>query len=430
MERLFPASRSPRAILTLVAVGSVLGGYLVHEWVLEPLLGRSEYHPKADIIFLLVFTVALTLLGSWAYTRLWFQTLEGVHDVLTQAGLGVAMLDRHSRILWYNPATVGMFGLEKQSWIGRLVLEYPRSVGAGEVEIQLRKDLARLAAGQVVHGETEVPRTDGRRVAVSYALSPLRGRGGRLLGALAILMDITERKRMAEELRASRDNLQRLIEAIPAAVTVVETATGRPILWNAAAEHIAGAPVGLDLGPSERQHLLFPGERRVFDLQGHELPPADLPLQHALRTREGLSNQHLEIELEDGRRMVIVASTAFLDTPAGGQVVLIFQDISGLQRMQRELMAQHVQAEKLKAMLTTVATLNHEINNPLTGILGAADLLLDQPNLDETVRRHSSRIRDLALRISEQVGKLSVATRFEQRQEKGFEDYLKVETQE
>jgi PAS domain S-box-containing protein len=73
----------------------------------------------------------------------------------------------------------------------------------------LSRILERLGRGErVEHFETERTRADGRRIAISVTLSPIRDEGGRLIGASAIVRDITERRqaertaRRAEELLA------------------------------------------------------------------------------------------------------------------------------------------------------------------------------------------------------------------------------------
>lgn len=422
----FTTGRVITVVAALAGTALLLGAFLLYEQLLHVMFAHPPHSLTAHAVFLSLITAAVMWLSFWISGRMHRQTLEGVREVLTQAGVGISMMDRHGRILWYNPALARLFGEEGRSWVGHPVLEHYREHQADQAISALQKDLARVAAGQVSHNEFEITRSDGRPIALSYALSPLRGPHGNVLGALGVFVDITEHRRMAEELRASRDNLCRLLEAIPAGVTVVDATTGRPVLWNHAALHMLGSPEAREATGDEQQRFFFPAIRRVFDAQGNELSPAETLLARTLQTRLPFSHQHNVIELEDGRRLDVAASTAFLETPEGGQGVLIFQDISGIQQLHRELMVQRVQAERLEALLTTVATLNHEINNPLTGIFGSADLILMRPNLDPTVRRYTEKIFDLARRISELVRGLSTATQFERRAEKGFEEYVKV----
>ena len=59
------------------------------------------------------------------------------------------------------------------------------------------------------HFETVRRHKDGRRIDVSVTVSPILDADGRVIGASKIARDITARKRGEDELRASREQLQR-----------------------------------------------------------------------------------------------------------------------------------------------------------------------------------------------------------------------------
>jgi signal transduction histidine kinase len=65
----------------------------------------------------------------------------------------------------------------------------------------------------------------------------------------------------------------------------------------------------------------------------------------------------------------------------------------------KHFQAQMVQAEKLVSLGQLAAGAAHEINNPLTGILGYSDLLVDDPSLGERQRVIATKIRTLSRRI-------------------------------
>jgi two-component system NtrC family sensor kinase len=60
---------------------------------------------------------------------------------------------------------------------------------------------------------------------------------------------------------------------------------------------------------------------------------------------------------------------------------------------------------KLEQTAELVARIRHEINNPLTGVLGQAQLLLRE-ELDERSRKRVKTIEDLALRLRDVVAQL------------------------
>jgi len=78
------------------------------------------------------------------------------------------------------------------------------------------------------------------------------------------------------------------------------------------------------------------------------------------------------------------------------------QSVENLQRLQAQL----VQTEKLVSLGQLAAGAAHEINNPLTAILGYSDLLADDASLPEKARAISAKIRDQARRTKTLVGNL------------------------
>jgi signal transduction histidine kinase len=84
---------------------------------------------------------------------------------------------------------------------------------------------------------------------------------------------------------------------------------------------------------------------------------------------------------------------------------LLSQSERSVENLQR-LQAQIVQSEKLVSLGQLAAGAAHEINNPLTAILGFSDLLADDTTLPEKARSTASKIRDQARRTKTLVGNL------------------------
>jgi two-component system NtrC family sensor kinase len=84
---------------------------------------------------------------------------------------------------------------------------------------------------------------------------------------------------------------------------------------------------------------------------------------------------------------------------------LLARSESSIENLQR-LQAQLVQSEKLVSLGQLAAGAAHEINNPLTAILGYSDLLADDENLPERTRATAVKIREQARRTKSLVQNL------------------------
>src|SRR5215218_1049358 len=103
---------------------------------------------------------------------------------------------------------------------------------------------------------------------------------------------------------------------------------------------------------------------------------------------------------------VLAARTAHLNENKDNRLLSSFSEPYG------ELMTEHDKDEqlaqyrlKLEETAALVARIRHEINNPLTGVLGQAQLLLRE-ELSERSRKRVQTIEDLALRLRDVVAQL------------------------
>jgi PAS domain S-box-containing protein len=98
----------------------------------------------------------------------------------------------------WNAAAERIFGYTAQEIIGNsITMIIPKDRMEEEREI-----LARIMRGERVdHFETLRQRKDGQLIAISLTISPIRDADGRIIGASKIARDISERKRIQEELQ-------------------------------------------------------------------------------------------------------------------------------------------------------------------------------------------------------------------------------------
>ncbi len=141
--------------------------------------------------------------------------------VVEQAPIAVLVADLNARIEYVNDAFVQVTGYSRAEAIGR----NPRFLKSGKTPASTYSDLwATLKRGESWRGELVNVTRDGREVIESATIIPLRERGGSVTHYVAIKEDITERKRLLEELAAHRENLEQLVVARTAELNAAKLA--------------------------------------------------------------------------------------------------------------------------------------------------------------------------------------------------------------
>ncbi|MEK7674578.1 MAG: response regulator [Verrucomicrobiota bacterium] len=135
--------------------------------------------------------------------------------ILNSAGEGICGVDREGNISFANPAALELLGYTIEEVIGQpqhALIHHTRPDGSPYP----REECPIYAAstdGKTHQVDDEVFwRKDGSSFPVEYSSNPMRDERDRLIGAVVIFKDITERKRVAEEFRALNADLERRVE--------------------------------------------------------------------------------------------------------------------------------------------------------------------------------------------------------------------------
>jgi PAS domain S-box-containing protein len=127
---------------------------------------------------------------------------ESLRGVFQAAPLAILVLEPDGRVRYWNPAAERIFGWTAAEVLGRPLPYIPHDKVDEHVELRVRK----LEGEGVAGFETARLRKDGSRVDVSLSTGALLDADGNVTGLLGVLEDVTERKRVADEL--SRRQLQ------------------------------------------------------------------------------------------------------------------------------------------------------------------------------------------------------------------------------
>lgn len=137
------------------------------------------------------------------------ETRAVLASIVQSSGDAIHAVDRAGRVTSWNPAAEALFGYAETDILGRVATHLLPS----DVADQDREALARvLESGVAERYECRRRRRDGTQVDVSLTLSPITADGA-VTGASVITRDISERKRLEQQLRylADHDPLTGLI---------------------------------------------------------------------------------------------------------------------------------------------------------------------------------------------------------------------------
>ncbi len=181
---------------------------------------------------------------------------------------------------------------------------------------------------------------------------------------IAVVRDITERKKAQEELLAEKERLAVTLASIGDGVIATDI-EGRIELFNKVAARLTGWPESEALGRQVTEVF------QVVSESGKEI--GDDPVSMVLNSGQ-VDNLERNVVLiaKDGRRRVISDSGAPILNSRNRVVgvVLVFRDVTGKRRLEREILKN----EKLRSVGLLAGGIAHDFNNILMAILGNINL--------------------------------------------------------
>ena len=309
------------------------------------------------------------LLGTWRHMRRRAQ-IQGAlvqetnfrrameNSMLT----GMRAMDLEGRITYVNPAFCAMTGFTEPELIGRPPpYPYWPSDRIDENTRLLQQELqGRSPAGGI---EVKVMRKEGSVFDSRMYVSPLIDPKGQQTGWMTSMTNITEAKRIRDQLSASHERFTTVLEGLDAAVSVLSVQQSELLFANRSYR--------LWFGADARGHALLAG--------GEPSPFANSEFGDTIESLGGLPTTELTEAGSDSREVFIEPLRKWFDvrtrylqwTDGRLAQMLIATDITA--RRSAENLAAH-QAEKaqvtsrLVTMGEMASSVAHELNQPLTAI--------------------------------------------------------------
>ncbi len=302
--------------------------------------------------------------------------------------LGATDEVRGSLLEWLDPASApGLRSLRGSAWRGERSSPVDAAVRVAPTEPEggsLRPRACRPAA---------------RVLSINVAPLPDESEGALLVS----LRDVTSERATAAELVATKELFERVIQSSADAIVAADS-SGQVVVFNRAAERVFGRPAGDVVGRA-----------RVTDLYprggAHEV-------MRLIRARGGRVEGHRAcvVDAVGAEVPVLLSAALILEHGREAGTVGVFTDLRERLGIEAQLTAAREelqQRERLSAVAELAGAAAHELNQPLTAVIGYAQLIARRLPPGSPLERSAGEVVREAERMSAIVRKIGSMTRYE-----------------
>lgn len=296
----------------------------------------------------------------------------------------IAAFDKNGRFLVVNEAAARIMGGEPDDLINRTLADvFPEK----DAEERMKNAQQIFQSGQGFDVEICIP-VHGTSRWFRHSNQPIRDESGEITSILSISTDITDQKNADKALRESEELYRTLIETSPDAVTVTDL-KGNITYASKRTCELHGYTTFKELLGKSALELIAPEEhvKAMNNLQ---------------RTLEEGAIRNIEYTMlrADGSRFIGELNATLIRDASGEPKAFVatIRDVTEREQLRTQLL----QSEKMSSLGQLISGIAHELNNPLTGVLGFSQLLLTSPQLPEnmtssveTINREAERARKI-----------------------------------
>ena len=330
------------------------------------------------------------------------RAIERYRAFIDSASDGIVVLDASGAVLYLNRAAEEITGYARDGLAGRLLMQFvPEPFRA-----TLERQIGRAIAGEPVDNfDLELVTTSGDRITVSVASIGILSEHE---AAIFSFRDVTLPRDLERELRRTSEFLKRILNSTVDGI-IAANLRGTIVLFNQGAERICGYRAAEVIGRMSVQQLYPPGvAREVMRLirsaehgGGGRLEPVRRHLLTAAGEQVPVSISAALVLDDDGREIATVG---------------IFSDLRERLHMEERLASAQEKletSEKQAVAVELAGAAAHELNQPLTSVMGYAQVLMRKLGPKDAHVPMVRTILEEADRMAAIVRKLGSLTRYE-----------------
>lgn len=318
------------------------------------------------------------------------------------------IIERDKAQKYFDIAGVVMLALDSQGDVSRInekgseVLGYDANEIVGEnwfknyLPESDREDtfdvFKRLISGDIGNMEyyvNDVIAKGGERKTIAWHNSILRDGSGKAIGTLSSGEDITERMKYEKRLKESEGRYKSLFNNIPDGILVADPETRELVMANPFIIGLLGYSADEIIGMS------------VDDIH----PPEDLEDVICKFEAQARGEIHVAEDLpfltKDGRKVYADANSTVITINGKEYLVGLMRDKTEKKKfedLQKELQVQMMQDARLADIGRLAAGLAHNLNNPLAGVIGYAEMMENKypdEKAPKTIVQAGKQMRDI-----------------------------------
>ena len=338
-------------------------------WVLEKVVSFKYKAKRAALAIALDITelkrVEEALQESEEKLRIIFDSIKD----------GIVVTDLNINAMQLNEAVTRMSGYKtKEEMIGKNALSFISAEDMGKAMQPMQEA---IQGHPIERDEFKIRNIIGEEFDVEIGVSMLHDTAGNLTGFVAILHDITERKRMENMIRASEEKLRFMFESIDDCIVVTD------LNGNIIDENMAGVRM---FGYASKDEFI--GTNSLTCIAGKDRGAAELALLNTFTEGKG-STKEFTLVRKDGSDFDGEVSTAILRDGAGNPsgFICVIRDVTVRKRIEQ-------------AKSDFVALVSHQLKTPVAGIRGYIENILDglAGDLTEKQKQYMLDMRKLCIR--------------------------------